>query len=182
MAIRWYAQPEEPLENPKSEEASEVYTADNQLLGKYYSENRTPIEISQVSPNVTSALLATEDARFVKHSGIDPRSLFRAVSGILTFKDLTSTGGGSTLTQQTAKNLFDTRRDELKGALGNVPLLKTIIAKTKEWILAVRLERNYTKQEVMMMYLNTVSFGNNTYGIKTAAKTYFSKETLAAER
>ena len=164
------------LENPKSEEASEVYTADNQLLGKYYSENRTPIEISQVSPNVTSALLATEDARFVKHSGIDPRSLFRAVSGILTFKDLTSTGGGSTLTQQTAKNLFDTRRDELKGALGNVPVLKTIIAKTKEWILSVRLERNYTKQEVMMMYLNTVSFGNNTYGIKTAAKTYFSKE------
>jgi penicillin-binding protein 1A len=164
------------LENPKSEEASEVYTADNQLLGKYYVENRTPIEISQVSPNVTSALLATEDARFIKHAGIDPRSLFRAVSGFVTFKDASSSGGGSTLTQQTAKNLFDTRREELRGALGNVPLLGLVIAKTKEWILAVRLERNYTKQEVMMMYLNTVSFGNNTYGIKTAAKTYFSKE------
>jgi penicillin-binding protein 1A len=164
------------LENPKSEEASEVYTADNQLLGKYYVENRTPIEISQVSPNVTSALLATEDARFIKHPGIDPRSLFRAVSGLVTFKDASSSGGGSTLTQQTAKNLFDTRREELRGALGNVPLLGLVIAKTKEWILAVRLERNYTKQEVMMMYLNTVSFGNNTYGIKTAAKTYFSKE------
>ena len=164
------------LENPKSEEASEVYTADNQLLGKYYVENRTPVEISQVSPNVVSALLATEDARFVKHSGIDPRALFRAVIGVLSFQDLSSSGGGSTLTQQTAKNLFDTRQEELRGALGNVPILKTIISKTKEWILAVRLERNYTKQEVMMMYLNTVSFGNNTYGIKTAAKTYFGKE------
>lgn len=164
------------LENPKSEEASEVYTADHQLLGKYYVENRTPIEISQVSPNVTSALLATEDARFIKHSGIDPRSLFRAISGFLTFKDASSSGGGSTLTQQTAKNLFDTRQEELRGALGNIPIIGLIIAKTKEWILAVRLERNYTKQEVMMMYLNTVSFGNNTYGIKTAAKTYFSKE------
>lgn len=164
------------LENPKSEEASEVYTADRQLLGKYYVENRTPIEISQVSPNVTSALLATEDARFIKHSGIDPRSLFRAVGGFLTFKDASSSGGGSTLTQQTAKNLFDTRQEELRGVLGNIPIIGLVIAKTKEWILAVRLERNYTKQEVMMMYLNTVSFGNNTYGIKTAAKTYFSKE------
>jgi len=164
------------LENPKSEEASEVYTADNQLLGKYYVENRTPIEISQVSPNVTSALLATEDARFVKHSGIDPRSLFRAVGGFLTFRSASSSGGGSTLTQQTAKNLFDTRREELRGILGQVPIVGLVIAKTKEWILAVRLERNYTKQEVMMMYLNTVSFGNNTYGIKTAAKTYFGKE------
>ncbi|GAB4010464.1 transglycosylase domain-containing protein [Spirosoma migulaei] len=164
------------LENPKSEEASEVYTYDHQLLGKYYVENRTPIEISQVSPNVTSALLATEDARFIKHSGIDPRSLFRAVSGFLTFKDASSSGGGSTLTQQTAKNLFDTRQEELRGLLGNIPVIGLVIAKTKEWILAVRLERNYTKQEVMMMYLNTVSFGNNTYGIKTAAKTYFSKE------
>ena len=164
------------LENPKSEEASEVYTADNQLLGKYYVENRTPVEISQVSPNVVSALLATEDARFVKHSGIDPRSLFRAVGGFLTFKDASSSGGGSTLTQQTAKNLFDTRQEELRGVLGHIPLINLVIAKTKEWILAVRLERNYTKQEVMMMYLNTVSFGNNTYGIKTAAKTYFGKE------
>ncbi len=164
------------LENPKSEEASEVYTADNQLLGKYYTENRTPIEISQVSPNVTSALIATEDSRFVKHSGIDMRSLFRAVGGMVTFQSASSSGGGSTLTQQTAKNLFDTRREELRGPLGSIPVIGLVIAKTKEWILAVRLERNYTKQEVMMMYLNTVSFGNNTYGIKTAAKTYFGKE------
>jgi penicillin-binding protein 1A len=162
------------LENPQSDRASEVYTADNQLLGKYYVENRTPVEITQVSPNVVSALLATEDARFIKHSGIDPRSFFRVIKGIATGNS--SSGGGSTLTQQVAKNLFDTRGEKLRGVLGNVPILKTVIEKTKEWILSVRLERNYTKQEIMMMYLNTVSFGNNTYGIKTAAKTYFDKE------
>ncbi|WP_338872020.1 transglycosylase domain-containing protein [Spirosoma sp. SC4-14] len=162
------------LENPQSEVASEVYTADNQLLGKYYVENRTPVEITQVSPNVVSALLATEDARFVKHSGIDPRSFFRVIKGLATGNS--SSGGGSTLTQQVAKNLFDTRGEKLRGALGNIPIIKTVIEKTKEWILSVRLERNYTKQEIMMMYLNTVSFGNNTYGIKTAAKTYFNKE------
>lgn len=162
------------LENPQSEVASEVYTADNQLLGKYYVENRTPVEITQVSPNVVSALLATEDARFVKHSGIDPRSFFRVIKGLATGNS--SSGGGSTLTQQVAKNLFDTRGEKLRGVLGTIPIIKTVIEKTKEWILSVRLERNYTKQEIMMMYLNTVSFGNNTYGIKTAAKTYFNKE------
>ncbi|WP_234735487.1 penicillin-binding protein 1A [Tellurirhabdus bombi] len=162
------------LENPKSELASEVYSDDNVLLGKYYLENRTPIEISQVSPNVISALLATEDARFVKHSGIDARSMFRAVSGVLTGR--ASSGGGSTLTQQVAKNLFETRTQKYRGYLGSIPFVRTVIDKTKEWILAIRLERNYTKQEIMMMYLNTVSFGNNTYGIKTAAKTYFNKE------
>lgn len=164
------------LENPQSELASEVYSGDGVLLGKYYLENRTPIEISQVSPNVISALLATEDARFVKHSGIDARSMIRAVGGILRGADASSSGGGSTLTQQTAKNLFETRTEKFRGLLGSIPFVRTVIDKTKEWILAVRLERNYTKQEIMMMYLNTVSFGNNTYGIKTAAKTYFNKE------
>ncbi len=162
------------LENPQSEVASQVYSEDGVELGKYYLENRTPVDISQVSPNVISALIATEDARFVKHSGIDPRSIFRAVAGVLTGQS--GSGGGSTLTQQTAKNLFETREEKFRGVLGNIPLVRTVIAKTKEWILAVRLERNYTKQEIMMMYLNTVSFGNNTYGIKTAAKTYFGKE------
>lgn len=161
------------LENPQSEVASELYSEDGVILGKYYTENRTPIEITQVSPNVISALIATEDARFTRHSGIDPRSLFRAVSGILPFG---GKGGGSTLTQQTAKNLFETRAEKYRGWLGHIPLVSTVISKTKEWILAVRLERNYTKQEILMMYLNTVSFGNNTYGIKTATKTYFGKE------
>ena len=163
------------LENPQSQEASEVYSEDGVLLGKYYVENRTPVEITQVSPNVISALLATEDARFTRHSGIDARSMFRAAFGFLTLN--TGKGGGSTITQQTAKNLFGTRDDEdYTGLLGRIPLVRTVISKTKEWILSVRLERNYTKQEIMMMYLNTVSFGNNTYGIKTAARTYFNKE------
>jgi len=162
------------LENPQSQLASEVYSEDGALLGKYYTENRTRVEISQVSPNVISALIATEDARFVKHSGIDARSVFRAVSGVLTGR--LSSGGGSTLTQQVAKNLFETRTKKYRGLLGSIPYVRTVIDKTKEWILAIRLERNYTKQEIMMMYLNTVSFGNNTYGIKTAAKTYFNKE------
>lgn len=163
------------LEDPQSELASVVYFEDGVEMSKYYFENRTRVEISQVSPNVISALLATEDARFVKHSGIDPRSLVRAVSGIASGRS-GSSGGGSTLTQQTAKNLFDTRTEKYHGLLGNVPLVRTLVDKTKEWILAVRLERNYTKQEIIVMYLNTVSFGNNTYGIKTAAKTYFNKE------
>jgi penicillin-binding protein 1A len=164
------------LENPKSQVASTIYFNDGPQMGKFYLENRTPIEITQVSPNVISALLATEDARFMKHSGIDMRSIARAVLGIVTFQNTASTGGGSTLTQQTAKNLFDTREEVYEGLLGKVPIIRLVIAKTKEWILAVRLERNYTKQEIMMMYLNTVSFGNNTYGIRTAARTYFNKE------
>ena len=110
----------------------------------------------------------------MKHSGIDPRSMFRVLKGVVGSGG--NTGGGSTLSQQLAKNLFETRGEKFKGIFGSIPVLKTVIAKTKEWILAVRLERNYTKQEVMMMYLNQVSFGNNAIGIKTATKTYFNRE------
>ncbi|TAG67031.1 MAG: penicillin-binding protein, partial [Runella slithyformis] len=163
------------IENPNSQLASEIISSDGQTLGKYFFENRTPIEFDQLSPNIIKALIATEDARFVKHSGIDPRSMFRVFKGLVSSEQST-TGGGSTLTQQLAKNLFETRSEKFKGTLGDIPLVKTVIAKTKEWILSVRLERNYTKQEIMMMYLNTVSFGNNADGIKTATKTYFNKE------
>ncbi len=163
------------LENPKSELASELISEDGKSLGKYFFENRAPVEFDQVSPNLVEALLATEDARFVKHSGIDLRSLFRVAKGIVTGN--TGSGGGSTLTQQVAKNLFQTRSERYRGALGQVPIIKTIILKTKEWILAVTLERKYTKREILMMYLNTVTFGNNTYGVKVAARTYFNKDT-----
>ena len=162
------------LENPKSELASELISEDGKSLGKYFTENRTPIEIGQISPNLLEALLATEDARFVNHSGIDPRSLMRVVKGLVSGNS--SSGGGSTLTQQVAKNLFETRSEKYRGVLGYIPVVRTVISKTKEWILSVVLERKYTKQEIMQMYLNTVSFGNNTYGIKVAAKTYFNKE------
>ncbi len=163
------------LENPKSELASELISEDNQSLGKYFFENRAPVEHDQVSPKLIEALLATEDARFIKHSGIDARSLVRVVKGVVTGQ--TSSGGGSTLTQQVAKNLFKTRTKEYQGLLGKIPVVRTVVNKTKEWILSVVLERKYTKKEIMMMYLNTVSFGNNTYGIKVASKTYFNKDT-----
>jgi penicillin-binding protein 1A len=162
------------LENPKSELASELISEDQKSLGKYFFENRTQIEIDQISPNLIEALIATEDARFVNHSGIDPRSLVRVFTGIVSGNS--SAGGGSTITQQVAKNLFNTRSEEYRGILGKLPFVKTVINKTKEWILSVVLERKYTKREIMQMYLNTVAFGNNTYGIKVASKTYFDKE------
>jgi len=162
------------LENPKSELASELISQDGKSLGKYFFENRTPVEFDQVSSNITDALVATEDARFINHSGIDPRSMLRVAKGVLLANS--SSGGGSTLTQQVAKNLFETRSEKFEGLLGKIPFVRTVIAKTKEWILSVILERKYTKREIMMMYLNTVSFGNNTYGIKVASKTYFDKE------
>lgn len=152
------------LENPRSNLASEVYASDHVLLGKYYIENRSNIHYNELSPNLISALLATEDIRFREHSGIDLKAIPRVIFGVLTFSNK---GGGSTITQQLAKNLFP--REE------NPFFLKMILIKVKEWITAVRLERNYTKEEIMAMYFNTVPFGSNSYGIKTASRTYFNK-------
>lgn len=161
------------LENPKNDLASEVYAADSELLGKYFLENRSPVEYEEISPNVIQALIATEDVRFEKHSGIDFRSMLRVLfSSILLQQD---DGGGSTITQQLAKNLYNMREEENKGLLGNVPCVDKIIIKTKEWITAIRLEQNYTKKEIITMYLNTVDFGSKAYGIKTAANTFFNK-------
>ncbi|MFD1816754.1 penicillin-binding protein 1A [Pseudarcicella hirudinis] len=165
------------LENPRSQLASVLISEDGAELGKYFRENRSPAEYEQLSPNIVNALLATEDARFSKHSGIDLRSTFRVITSFGT------SGGGSTITQQLAKNLFDTRDaddpeegNQYRGLLMRIKGLKTLIAKTKEWILAIRLESRYTKQEIMKMYLNEVSFGNNSYGIRVACKTYFGKD------
>jgi penicillin-binding protein 1A len=155
----------EELENPKSNLASEVFSADQVLLGKYYIENRTVCHYSELSPHLVNALIATEDARFIKHSGIDFRSLFRVLIGVVTFNK--GAGGGSTITQQLAKNLFP--RQENPG------FLSLIFRKFKEWLIAVKLERNYTKEEILAMYLNTVDFGSQSFGIKSAAKTYFNK-------
>ncbi|CAM3561026.1 transglycosylase domain-containing protein [Pontibacter korlensis] len=162
------------LENPKSELSSELYSADNQLLGKYFRENRTPVEYEELPDNLVNALVATEDIRFEDHAGIDPQSMIRVAAGILTGQQK---GGGSTLTQQVAKNLFDTRSDELNnGLLNDVPGVRMLILKTKEWIMAVKLERSYTKREILTMYLNTVDFGSNAFGVKVAAKTFFNKK------
>ncbi len=155
----------EELENPNSSLASEVYSADTKILGKYYVQNRVNIHFKDLSPNLVSALKATEDVRFEEHSGVDIKGLFRVfVKTIILQQDA---GGGSTLTQQLAKNLFPR---------GETNKVKIVFQKLKEWIIAVRLERNYTKQEILAMYLNTVEFGNNAFGIKSASTTYFSKQ------
>lgn len=167
------------LDNPEDELSSELYSADGILLGKYFrpNSNRTPVDYKDLSEAMKESLLAAEDIRFHDHSGIDLKSVLRAASGVLTFRRL---GGGSTLSQQLAKNLFDTRGtedpDKYKGILtsNDRSKLSLGIIKTKEWILSVILESKYTKEEIMAMYLNTIPFGNNAFGIKVAAKTYFN--------
>lgn len=152
------------LENPESAQASEVISADGKILGSYYIENRSNVNYQQISPYLINALIATEDVRFEKHSGIDDRALLRVVYGLITGKNK---GGGSTITQQLAKNLFP------RGRLNKIQLVER---KFKEWVTAVKLERYYSKEEIITMYLNTVFFGHNAYGIKSAAKTFFNKE------
>lgn len=161
------------LESPRSELASEVYSADGALMGKYFRENRTPVAYEELAQTTIDALIATEDARFEEHSGIDPKAMARVASGLVMGG---KSGGGSTLSQQLAKMLFRTREDLNDGRLNDVPLLGMLITKTKEWIMAVRLERNYTKREILRMYLNTADFGSNAFGINVAAKTFFNKQ------
>jgi len=152
------------LENPKSNLASEVISADQKVIGAFYIENRSNIHYYELSPWVVKALIATEDARFENHSGIDGKALMRVMFGMVTNTDK---GGGSTITQQLAKNLFP--RKNFRTILG------TAYAKLREWITAIKLERNYTKEEIAALYLNTVDFGSMAFGIKSAAKTYFDK-------
>lgn len=161
------------LENPQSELASELYSSDGALLGTYFRENRSPVTFEELSPNLVNALIATEDVRFEDHSGIDMTAMLRVfVKSILLGQDA---GGGSTLSQQTAKNLFKTRTNDNQGLLSSIPGLRMLIVKTKEWIVATQLEKAYTKNEILTLYLNTSEFGSNAYGIKTAAKTFFKK-------
>ncbi|MEO8146752.1 MAG: transglycosylase domain-containing protein [Bacteroidia bacterium] len=153
------------LENPESSLATEIISSDNVVLGKYYIQNRTNTHFHELSQNLTKALHSTEDVRFYEHSGIDVKALFRVFfkTGILR----QDAGGGSTITQQLAKNLFPRKKARSKYSI--------VITKLKEWITATRLERNYTKEEIMAMYFNTVDFGHNAFGIKSAARTYFDK-------
>ncbi len=153
----------EELENPKSSLASEVYSADNLLLGKYYIENRSKVNYRNLDTNLVSALVATEDIRYYNHSGIDFRALLRAVYGAISGN---SRGGGSTITQQFAKLLFHERSKSDK--------IKTILQKLNEWVIAVKLEHRYSKEEIIAMYLNKFDFVNHAVGIKSAAKIYFN--------
>jgi len=152
----------EDLENPKSSLASEVIAVDGVVLGKYYIQNRSFTKYEELSPYLIEALIATEDARFEKHSGIDARGLLRAI----VF--LGNKGGASTITQQLALNLFSGQRASSKP--------ERIMQKLKEWVISIRLEQRYTKPEILAMYLNTVDFGYNSFGIKSAARTYFNKD------
>jgi penicillin-binding protein 1A len=152
----------EDLQNPSASIASEVYADDGALMGKYYLEDRSPVELKDISKNVTDALIATEDERFYEHSGIDGKSVARAI--FFMGKE----GGGSTLSQQLALNLF--------GGVRSTNKMSRAMQKLKEWIIAVKLERNFTKDEIIVTYLNTVPFGDNVYGIRNAARTFFQKE------
>ncbi|MEO6489866.1 MAG: transglycosylase domain-containing protein, partial [Ferruginibacter sp.] len=148
------------LENPEADLASEIISSDGILMGKYYSENRSEVRYTEISPNVINALIATEDERFYDHSGIDAEALAR-----VAFTGGTQ-GGGSTITQQVAKMM-------LRQGKGNI--FKRGLDKIKEWIVAVKLERNFTKEEILTLYLNRAPWGN-VYGIRNASRTYFQKE------
>ncbi len=150
--------------------ASELYSSDGKLLGKYFRENRTPVKFEEISPILRESLISTEDERFYRHFGIDIQGLFAAVKDM--FKG--NARGASTITQQLAKNMFKVRSQYSTGLLGYIPGIKMVIMKSKEWILAVKLEMFYSKDEILTMYFNTVDFGSNTYGIKTASKSYFN--------
>jgi penicillin-binding protein 1A len=152
------------LENPTIQLASEVYADDGSPMGKYYTEkgNRTHVDYAAISPNVINALVATEDERFYEHSGIDGIAVLRAIGR--AGRD----GGGSTLTQQLALNMFNGERSHNR--------IGRIIQKLKEWIISVELERNFTKQELLSLYLNEVSFSDNVYGIRNASRTFFQKD------
>ncbi|NGM66286.1 penicillin-binding protein 1A [Sphingobacterium sp. SGR-19] len=164
----------EELENPKSNLASEILTDDLKVLGRYYKHNRSNVKYSELSPYLVHALISTEDKRFYEHSGID---YSRTVTSAIYTTLLNKKQGGSTITQQLALNLFSERRER--------NTIKRIMQKFQEWITAVRLERSYTKEEIITMYFNTVDFGAyNTFGIKSAARTYFdtTPDQLTAEQ
>lgn len=165
-----YSPTRQDIQMPVLNTASELYTADSVLIGTYFKENRSLVVYDSISKPVIDALIATEDIRFFKHSGVD----FRAIASSILSTAQGDKRGGSTITQQLAKNLYRTRYDEKAGLLGNVPGLRIGIIKFKEWMTAYKLESKYNKKEILTMYLNTVSFGNNTYGIQTAAKRYFN--------
>jgi penicillin-binding protein 1A len=161
----------EDIKKPVMSVSSEVYYADGKLIGRFYKENRSPVEFKNISPNLVNALISTEDVRFYKHHGVDFYSFFTSM--LSTAKG--ERRGGSTITQQLAKNLFETRKKKSEGLIKHVPFIKTIVFKTKEWLTAFEIEHVYSKQQILTLYFNTVPFGNNSFGIKTASLKYFNK-------
>jgi penicillin-binding protein 1A len=150
------------LVNPKNNLATIVYSGDMKIIGKYYSENRVNVDFKDLDKDIVDALIATEDARFYEHSGVDVKALGRSVFGVFTG----GKGGGSTITQQLAKMMFP--REKL-----SKPAL--VVRKFKEWIIATRLEKYYTKEEILALYLNKFDFLNLAVGVKSAAQIYFNR-------
>ncbi len=162
------------LENPETDLSSTLYYANGEEMGKYFRSNRSQVTYDQLSDDLKITLVASEDHRFYDHSGLDLIAYLRVVKGLLTFN---LAGGGSTITQQLAKKLYSTRDEAMEGSitkLGKIPRL--IVSKTKEWLIAVTLEETFTKEEIIALYLNTVDFGSNAFGIKAASQTFFGKE------
>lgn len=159
------------IKTPPTYAASEVYSADSVLIGKYFKENRIPVKYGDVTPDFWKALISTEDERFYSHHGVDFMGIGGALKDAITRNDAR---GASTITQQLAKNMFRVRTQYSGGLLGHIPGLRMLIMKSKEWIIAIKLEMIYSKNEILTMYANTVDFGNNAYGIKTAARTYYN--------
>ncbi|HEY0245482.1 MAG TPA: transglycosylase domain-containing protein, partial [Mucilaginibacter sp.] len=166
-----YSPDMQDIKTPIISVGSQVYAADGKLIGEYYHENRSPVEYKSISPYLINALVATEDVRFYKHGGVDFFSFFTSI--ISTAKG--DKRGGSTITQQLAKNLYSTRKKKSQGLLKHIPLIRTLVFKCKEWLTAYKIEHVYNKQEILTLYLNTVPFGNNSFGIKTATLKFFNK-------
>ena len=160
------------IKNPVTNDASIIISADSVPIGRFYDENRTPVSFEEISPILVRTLIATEDERFYHHHGIDFKGIFAAI------KDMFGghARGASTITQQLAKNLFRVRTKEeySTGLLDKFPATRMLTIKLKEWIVATKLEMLFSKEEILTMYFNTVDFGNNAYGIKTACETYFA--------
>ena len=165
----------EDLENPDSKLATQIIAEDGEVLTTFHIENRSYVSYDELSPNLVHAAVATEDSRFYTHSGIDFESLARVLVKTV-LGGSSSQGGGSTITQQLAKTLYP--REDVSSSIPGVSVLKMVWIKLKEWVTAVKLERSYTKDEIMNMYMNQVFFGSNAYGIKAAAQTFFGKAPI----
>lgn len=159
--------------NPKLAVPSEIYSSDGKLMGSFMIENRNPVKFDEISQTTIDALIATEDVRFYEHNGVDFRSLGGAL--LSSFSD-DNRGGASTINQQVVKNIFKTRGNKSKGLLGRIPLVRTLIAKVKEWVTALKMNYFFEKDEILTLYLNAVDFGDNTFGIKLASEHFFSKD------
>ena len=172
LGLFGYSPTKKDIVLPNLNISSELYTADSVLIGRYFLEDRDPVSYDSISPHVIQALIATEDVRFYKHNGVD---FYGVIAGAVSF--ISGNGrGASTITQQLAKNLYRTRYNQSQGLLGKIPGISILITKYKEWMTAYKLEQRYSKQDIITMYLNTVSFSNNAYGIKSSSIRYFNKQ------